>query len=87
MITSHELLEFISTCTETEVTLDAQGDVLTQSGAVLEGRALSEAIKALAGLAIAERDQVLQSRSLELHHENKTDAEPGGKRNVNQGYM
>ena len=85
MITSHQLLDFVDKCTETEVTLDAQGDVLSTSPAVLDGQALAKAVQAIASLAVAEHDILLQNKSLELHHEKKDgDSE---KADPNQGYM
>jgi len=82
MVTSNELLEFIDKCTESEVTLDHAGDVLATEPALLEGKSLATAIAAVASLVVAERDALLQNKSLDLHHLDKA-----GKPDKNQGYM
>ena len=86
MVTSHQLLEFVDKCTESEVTLDSQGDVLSTAGAVLEGAALAKAVAAIASLAVAEHDNILQTRSLELHHDKKKD-DKADEPDSSRGYM
>ena len=84
MITSHELLEFIESCTEEELTLDASGDVLSRVLPVLKDDALATAVKAVASLAVAEHDAALQNRSLDAHIEK--DAMKGTP-SSDRGYM
>lgn len=84
MVTSHELLDFVDKCTESDITLDSQGDVLSSEGPLLEGKPLATAIAAIASLSVAEHDNVLQTRSLELHHDKKDKTEDAGS---SRGYV
>lgn len=87
MVTSNELLEFVEGCTEEELTLDSAGDVLSRLAPVLEGEPLATAIKAIASLAVAERDAELQNRSLDAHLEKQSKDDSSPVTDEPRGYM